>query len=102
MKVALLSTIVLVCSGGVIAAADLPVETFHGYADSDICARLMLGPITEGRVECGVKTAKDGAGPVLIRLQNNLVLSVNKQKMINKVVGQFGRRPARLRRKTAL
>ena len=89
MKNALLSVVILVSSSGKIAAADKPAETFHAYVDSNICARLMLGPINESRVSCSQSTAKDGANPVLIRLQNNLVLDVNKQKMIDKLVGQF-------------
>jgi hyperosmotically inducible protein len=89
MKNALLSVVILVSWSGKFAAADMPAETFHAYADSHICARLMLGPINESRVSCSQSTAKDGANPVLIRLQNNLVLDVNKQKMINKLVGQF-------------
>ena len=72
-----------------LAAADKPAETFHAYVDSDICARLMLGPINDARVSCSLSTVKEGAGPVLIRLQNNMVLDVNNQKMIKKLVGQF-------------
>jgi hyperosmotically inducible protein len=49
----------------------------------------MLGPITSDRMECSQKTHKDGAGPVLVRLSNNMVLNVNKDKMINKLVGQL-------------
>ncbi len=73
----------------VICAADKEVSTFPAYVDSDICARLMLGPITSDRMECSQKTHKDGAGPVLVRLSNNMVLNVNKDKMINKLVGQL-------------
>ena len=87
MKNALLSFVALMSTSGMFAAQ--PVETFHAYADSDICARLMLGPITESRVGCSLSTVKDGANPVLIRLQNNLVLDVNKKKMIDPLVGQF-------------
>jgi osmotically-inducible protein OsmY len=65
------------------------VSTFNAYVDSDICARLMLGPITTARVECSQSTAKDGAEPVLVRLGNNMVFSVNKQKMIRPLVGQL-------------
>jgi osmotically-inducible protein OsmY len=49
----------------------------------------MLGPISEQRVACGQKTVKDGDNPLLVRLQDNMLLDVNKQKMINKLVGQF-------------
>lgn len=89
MKNTLWSILILVSAGGASLAADKPAETFHAYADSDICARLMLGPINESRVNCSQSTAKNGANPVLIRLQNNMVLDVNKRKMIDKLVGQF-------------
>jgi len=65
------------------------VSTFQAYVDSDICARLMLGPITTPRVQCSKTTVKDGAEPVLVRLANNMVFSVNKQKMIEPLVGQL-------------
>jgi osmotically-inducible protein OsmY len=65
------------------------VSNFKAYVDSDLCARLMLGPITSGRVECSQKTYKDGAQPVLVRLSNNMVFDVNKEKMISKLVGQL-------------
>jgi osmotically-inducible protein OsmY len=83
LMVAILST------GGLGLAADPPVETFHAYVDSDICAHLMLGPINAPRINCSQKTAKDGAEPVLVRMQDNLLLAVNKQKLISKIVGQF-------------
>ena len=69
-------------------AAD-EVSTFKAYVDSDLCARLMLGPITEKRTECSQSTVKDGAEPVLVRLTNNMVFTVNKQKMIRPLVGQL-------------
>jgi osmotically-inducible protein OsmY len=49
----------------------------------------MLGPIDHGRVGCSQQTHKDGAQPVLVRLSNNMVLTVNKEKMIRDLVGQF-------------
>jgi hyperosmotically inducible protein len=70
-------------------AAPKEISTFTAYVDSDLCARLMLGPITSARVECSQKTHKDGSGPVLVRLSNNMVLNVNKDKMINALVGQL-------------
>jgi hypothetical protein len=66
------------------------VSSFHAYVDSDLCARLMLGPITTSRVECSQKTYKDGADPVLVRLDDNTVFDVNKKKMIKEHVGAFG------------
>ena len=65
------------------------ISTFRAYVDTDICARLMLGPITPGRIECSQKTAKDKPELVLVRLRNNMVFSVNKSKMIEPLVGQF-------------
>jgi osmotically-inducible protein OsmY len=64
-------------------------STFRTYVDTDVCARLMLGPITPSRIECSQKSAKDNNQPVLVRLQNNMVLTVNKEKMIKPLVGQF-------------
>ena len=49
----------------------------------------MLGPINSSRVECSQKTHKDGSDPVLVRLSNNTIFEVNKQKMISKLVGQL-------------
>jgi osmotically-inducible protein OsmY len=75
----------------VLAARVMPQEisTFPVYVDSDLCARLMLGPITNERVQCSRSTVKDGSPPVVVRLQNNMVLSVNKEKMIKPLVGQL-------------
>src|SRR5690242_5898413 len=88
MKEVLFSMLALILAGRCIGAAD-EVSNFKAYVDSDICARLMLGPITSSRVECSQKTYKDGSQLVLVRLSNNMVLNVNKEKMINKLVGQF-------------
>lgn len=65
------------------------VSTFHAYVDSDVCARLMLGPLTASRMECSKKTYKDGADPVLVRLKDNTVFSVNKEKMVKDHVGNL-------------
>jgi len=85
----LLSMVVLVSSAVAVTAADQPPESFHTYVDSFICARLMLGPISESRIGCSISTAKDGANPVLVLLHNNLVLEVNKEKMLKDLVGQY-------------
>lgn len=74
--------------GGVLCAKD-EVATFHAYVDSDICARLMLGPISTERVSCSQKTHKEGSNPVVVRLTDNTVLEVNKQKMVKDYVGKF-------------
>jgi hyperosmotically inducible periplasmic protein len=65
------------------------VSTFPTYIDSDLCARLMLGPITPERVHCSQSTYKEGSQPVAVRLRNNMVLSVNDTKMIRTLVGQL-------------
>lgn len=65
------------------------VSTFSAYVDSDLCARLMLGPITSSRVQCSQSTFKDGSEPVLVRLRNNMVFTPNKPEMIRDVVGQL-------------
>ncbi len=65
------------------------VLTFHSYVDSDLCARLMLGPITSARIECSLKTHKEGSNPVLVRLQDNTVFAVNKEKMVKDYVGKL-------------
>jgi hypothetical protein len=87
----LLLPLVITASSSFISAASLPIETFPAYIDSDICARLMLGPIDDERISCGVKTYKNGASAVIIRLQNNLVLTPNKDKMVNKLVGKYAK-----------
>ena len=65
------------------------VSTFRAYVDSDICARLMLGPLTNTRIECSKSTFKDGSLPVLVRLPNNMVFTPNKEKMLRPLVGQL-------------
>ena len=49
----------------------------------------MLGPITDARVECSKKTFKDGSSPVLVRVDDNFVFEVNKEKLLNEHVGGF-------------
>ncbi len=78
--------LVLVLSGSLSAGE---VSNFHAYVDSDLCARIMLGPITPARIECSQSTVKEGSEPVLVQLRNNLVLNVNKQKMIEPLAGQL-------------
>jgi BON domain len=90
-RILLLLPAVITASSGLSSAASLPIETFPAYIDSDICARLMLGAIDDERISCGVKTYKNGAGVVVIRLQNNLVLTPNKDKMVNKLVGKYAK-----------
>jgi hyperosmotically inducible protein len=49
----------------------------------------MLGPITTERIGCSQQTHKDGALPVLVRLSDNTVFDVNKQKMLKDHVGKL-------------
>jgi hyperosmotically inducible protein len=69
--------------------AEKKVDTFTAYADSDLCAHLMLGPISPERIECSRTTYKKGSGPVLVRLRDNFVFEVSKQKMLKEVVGEL-------------
>ena len=85
MKAALPLSIIVLCCPGIAQE----VSNFKAYVDSDICARLMLGPITDARVQCSKTTNKEGDEPVLVRLRNNMVFSVNNQKMIRPLVGQL-------------
>ncbi len=71
------------------AADPSKIQTIQGYADSDVCSRLMLGPITPERIECSQTTHKQGAAPQLVRLTDNLVFEVNKTKMLKDHVGKF-------------
>src|SRR4030095_9037455 len=65
------------------------VTTFHVYIDSDLCARLMLGPITQSRIECSQKTYKEGSNAVVVRLNDNTVFSVNKEKLLKENIGKL-------------
>jgi osmotically-inducible protein OsmY len=87
MKILLVIALGFTFAGGLFA--DEEVSTFRAYVDSDLCARLMLGPITPARIECSQKTFKDGSSPVLVRLRNNMVLTVNKENLIKPLVGQL-------------
>jgi osmotically-inducible protein OsmY len=87
MKSMASSMLILLMSGGMLSAAE--ISTIQAYVDSDLCAHLMLGPISTERVECSKKTYKDGSDPALVRLSNNQVFQVNKTKMIKDLVGQL-------------
>ena len=89
MKIILALLVAATLRSDILCAAEKEVSRFNAYVDSDLCARLMLGPITSERVECSQKTFKDGSDPVLVRLSNNMVLDVNKDKMIRNLVGQL-------------
>ena len=87
MKNRLLIMVGLLFSSG--AAIGAEVLTFHAYVDANICARLMLGPITPERIACSQKAQKEGAVPALVRLQDNTIFLVNKEKMVKDLVGKF-------------
>jgi len=91
----LLTTFVLCTSTGLFAADE--ISTIKAYVDSDLCARLLLGPITPERQQCSQSTFKDGSLPVLVRLSNNMVLTVNKTKMIEPLVGQLAEASGKLK-----
>jgi osmotically-inducible protein OsmY len=80
-----------------VLAADKEISNFKAYVDSDVCARLMLGPITSERVGCSQTTYKEGSEPVLMRLSNGMVLNVDKNKMIKDLVGQLVEASGRLK-----
>ncbi len=87
MKRTFLVMVSLLFGSGVCGSAE--ISTFHAYVDSDLCARLMLGPVTPSRIECSQKTHKEGSNPVLVRLLDNTVFDVNKQKMVKDHVGKL-------------
>jgi len=77
----------LLFSIGHLVAAE--IVTFSSYVDSDICSHLMLGQITTAHVECSQKSFKDGSNSVLVRLKDSLIVHVDKDKMINPLVGKL-------------
>ncbi len=78
----------LILAGGICCSAD-EVSMFKAYVDTDLCARLMLGPVTSERIACSQQTYKEGSDPILVRLSNNMVLAVNNDKTIKNLVGQL-------------
>lgn len=72
---------------GSMTAAD--ITTIKAYVDTDVCAHLLLGPITEQRMECSKKAFKQGDQPALVELANNRVLEINKPKLVKEYVGQL-------------
>src|SRR5215831_20449639 len=84
-----LPAILLALPFAALLTADDEVSTFRAYVDTDLCARLMLGPITPARIECSQSTYKEGSNAVLVRLSNNMVITVNKEKTVKELVGQL-------------
>jgi hyperosmotically inducible protein len=87
MRGLLWSTAGVLLGGGLLLAGE--VSTFNAYVDSDVCARLMLGPINSARMECSQNTFKQGGEPVVVRLKDNMVLGVNKTKLLKNLVSQL-------------
>jgi len=87
MRGFLWSTAGVLLGCGLLLAGD--ISTFNAYVDSDVCARLMLGPITSSRMECSQSSFKQGSEPVVVRLHDNTVFSVNKTKLIKDLVSQL-------------
>jgi len=58
-------------------------------ASRRFCARRPSGPITPERIECSRTTYKQGSDPTLVRLQDDTIFEVNKQKMLKEVVGEL-------------
>ncbi len=56
MRKAMLATVVLLLANGSGLSEKAVDSSFHAYVDSEICARLMLGPITQARIECSRDT----------------------------------------------
>jgi osmotically-inducible protein OsmY len=84
------------CCGSGVAAQDKnkkddKISTFYAYVDSDVCARLMLGPITQARIDCSKKAYKQGSNIVIVRLDDNVVFSVNKVKLVKEYLGGIGK-----------
>ena len=87
------------CCGSGVAAQDKDkdkkkddkISTFYAYVDSDVCARLMLGPITQDRIDCSKKAYKQGSNIVIVRLDDNVVFSVNKVKLVKEYLGGIGK-----------
>jgi osmotically-inducible protein OsmY len=78
---------VLLAFSGAASAAE--ITTIKAYVDTDVCAHLLLGPITANRAECSAKAFKQGDQPVLVQLSNNAVFGINKPKMVKELVGKL-------------
>jgi osmotically-inducible protein OsmY len=70
---------------------DDKISTFYAYVDADVCARLMLGPITQSRIDCSKKAYKQGSNIVIVRMDDNTVFSINKVKLVKDYLGGVGK-----------
>ena len=73
--------------------------TFYSYIDSDLCATLMLGPVTDERRACSGDTFKKGSNPVVVRADDNWVFQVKNQKTVKKEIGNFAQVTGRVKEK---
>jgi hyperosmotically inducible protein len=90
MRIITINVTLLVTLGVItVLAADKPAETMQAYVDSDLCSRIMVGPIDAPRTECSRSTHKDGSPPVLLRLNDSTVFEVDKGKQLKENVGNF-------------
>ncbi|HET9129969.1 MAG TPA: BON domain-containing protein, partial [Terriglobia bacterium] len=70
---------------------DDKISTFYAYVDADVCARLMLGPISQPRIDCSKSAYKQGSNLVIVRMDDNTVFSVNKPKLVKDYLGGVGK-----------
>lgn len=88
VRVLLTTSLLLASTVQTARTAEKKTGTFKVYVDSDLCARLMLGPITPQRVECSRSTFKEGSNAMLVRLQENMLFEPNKEKMVKELIGE--------------
>ena len=89
MRKAMLATVVLMLANGSGLSEKAVESSFHAYVDSEVCARLMLGPVTAKRIECSRDTLEKGDQPAIVRVSDNAVFEVQNRKMVKKLVGEF-------------
>jgi osmotically-inducible protein OsmY len=82
-------TALTLLSVGTLLGANKETTTFKSYVDSDICAHLYAGGLTQTRIACSQDTYKQGSNAMLVRLKDNWVFDVNKSKMLKPLVGQL-------------
>ncbi len=86
-EILLIAVLLLVSGRGLAEKAEQ--MSFHAYVDSEICARLMLGPISDARIKCSKDTHKEGDQPAIVRVSDNTVFEVQNKKMLRELVGDF-------------
>ncbi len=101
MRKAMLAIVVLLLANGSGLSEKAVESSFHAYVDSEICAHLMLGPITDKRIECSKDTHSNGDRPAIVRVSDNSVFEVQNQKMVRKLVGEFTAVSGKVKEKNA-